>query len=73
MQAQFEAPIPQSSFGFLAVVAILLGLAATALFFIGVAPRKNRSFILEVIVSLVASVFLGVGSLFVFLWSGIYV
>ncbi len=72
-QAQFKAPIAQSSFGFLAVVSILLGLALTALFFIGVVPRKSRSFFLEVVVSLVASVFLGVGSLFVFLWSGIYV
>jgi hypothetical protein len=65
--------VPQSSFGFLAVVSVLIGLALTALFFIGVVPRKNRSFVLELIVALVASVFLGVGSLFIFLWSGIFV
>ncbi len=72
-QARFEAPIPQTSFGFLAVVCVLLGLALTAVFFIGVVPKKSRSFVLETIVALVASAFLGVGSLFVFLWSGIYV
>ena len=72
-QARFEAPLDMSNFGFLAIVCVLIGLATTALFFIGVAGRKNRSFFLELIVSLVASAFLGVGSLFVFLWSGIYV
>ncbi len=55
------------------MVSVLIGLALTALFFIGVVPRKNRSFVLELIVALVASVFLGVGSLFIFLWSGIFV
>lgn len=72
-QAAFTNPVPMSLFGFLAIVSLLLGLALTAWFFVGVAARKSRSFVMELVVALVASAFLGVGSLFVFLWSGIYV
>lgn len=74
MRAQpYSSPVPAESFGVMAVLLTLIGLAITAFFFIGVVPRKHRSVVLELLTATAAAGFLGFGGLFGFLWAGIYV
>ncbi len=73
MQAPYSSPVPRGSFGFLAVLLTLIGLAITAVFFLAITPRKSRSIVLETLTAVVAAGFLGFGGLFMFLWAGIYV
>ncbi|KAF9600976.1 hypothetical protein IFM89_014961 [Coptis chinensis] len=69
------SPIAVAYYPSLAVVMIGIGLIVTASFFIyeATSSKKNRSFTKELIAGTVASVFLGFGSLFLLLASGVYV
>ncbi|KAI3447130.1 hypothetical protein Pfo_003795 [Paulownia fortunei] len=70
-----SSPVPDAWYPTLAVFMLAIGLVVTASFFIyeATSSRKNRSLAKELTTGAVASVFLGFGSLFLLLSSGIYV
>ncbi|XP_077211841.1 uncharacterized protein LOC143847059 [Tasmannia lanceolata] len=69
------SPIPDAWYPALALLLIASGLSVTALFFIyeATSSRRNRSLSKELTTGAVASVFLGFGSLFLLLATGVYV
>ncbi|XP_018450168.1 uncharacterized protein LOC108821673 [Raphanus sativus] len=69
------SPIPVAMYPTLSVFTLAIGLVITAFFFIyeATSSRKNRSLGMELTTAAVASVFLGFGSLFLLLASGVYV
>ncbi|KAG7023658.1 Transmembrane protein-like protein [Cucurbita argyrosperma subsp. argyrosperma] len=69
------SPVPEAWYPTLAVLMIAVGLVITASFFIyeATSSRKNRCLAKELTTGSFASVFLGFGSLFLLLASGIYV
>ncbi|KAJ3686503.1 hypothetical protein LUZ61_015667 [Rhynchospora tenuis] len=70
-----SSPVPVALYPTLAVVMLSVGFMTTAFFFIyeATSTRKSRSLTKELAISLFASVFLGFGSLFLLLASGVYV
>ncbi|XP_015693727.1 transmembrane protein 258 [Oryza brachyantha] len=70
-----SSPVPVDWYPTLAVVMVAVGLMFTASFFIyeATSSRRNRSLGKEMATATIASVFLGFGSLFVLLASGVYV
>ncbi|CAA0842099.1 Unknown protein [Striga hermonthica] len=70
-----SSPVSDAWYPTLAVLMLAVGLVITASFFIyeATSSRKNRSLAKELTTGAVASVFLGFGSLFLLLSSGIYV
>ncbi|KAK3152523.1 hypothetical protein QOZ80_2BG0160140 [Eleusine coracana subsp. coracana] len=73
--ASISSPVPVVWYPTLAVAMVAVGLMLTASFFIyeATSSRRSRSFAKEITTAAVASVFLGFGSLFVLLASGVYV
>ncbi|KAK9947957.1 hypothetical protein M0R45_003552 [Rubus argutus] len=69
------SPVPDAWYPTLSVVMLSVGLLFTASFFIyeATSSRKSRSLAKELTTGAVASVFLGFGSLFLLLASGVYV
>ncbi|KAH1216290.1 Transmembrane protein 258 [Glycine max] len=69
------SPVPDSWYPTLSVFTLAIGLVLTASFFIyeATSSRKSRSLVQELTTGAVASVFLGFGSLFLLLASGVYV
>uniref|UniRef100_A0A0E0E2Z1 Dolichyl-diphosphooligosaccharide-protein glycosyltransferase subunit OST5 n=1 Tax=Oryza meridionalis TaxID=40149 RepID=A0A0E0E2Z1_9ORYZ len=69
-----SSPVPVDWYPTLAVVMVAVGLMFTASFFIyeATSSRRNRSLAKEIATATIASVFLGFGSLFVLLASGVY-
>uniref|UniRef100_A0ACD5Z8I8 Uncharacterized protein n=1 Tax=Avena sativa TaxID=4498 RepID=A0ACD5Z8I8_AVESA len=70
-----SSPVPVAWYPALAVLTVAVGLMLTASFFIyeATASTRSRSLAKEITTAAVASVFLGFGSLFVLLASGVYV
>ncbi|KAI3754187.1 hypothetical protein L1987_53965 [Smallanthus sonchifolius] len=70
-----SSPVPVAWYPSLAVLMLAVGLVITASFFIyeATSSRKNRSLAKELVTGAMASVFLGFGSLFLLLASGVYV
>ncbi|KAK9697231.1 hypothetical protein RND81_08G023500 [Saponaria officinalis] len=70
-----SSPISQSLYPTLAFFLLTFGLLLTASFFIyeATSSRKNRSLSREVVTGAAASVFMGFGSLFLLLSTGVYV
>ncbi|KAJ0799674.1 putative oligosaccharyltransferase complex subunit [Helianthus annuus] len=70
-----SSPVPIAYYPSLAVLLLAVGLVITASFFIyeATSSRKNRSLAKELVTGVLASVFLGFGSLFLLLASGVYV
>ncbi|XP_059432736.1 uncharacterized protein LOC132166015 [Corylus avellana] len=69
------SPVPDAWYPTLSVFMLAIGLIVTASFFIyeATSSRRNRSLAKELVTGAVASVFLGFGSLFLLLASGVYV
>ncbi|XP_058073976.1 uncharacterized protein LOC131222794 [Magnolia sinica] len=69
------SPVPDVWYPTLAFLLIASGLAVTAMFFIyeATSSRRNRSMSKELTTGAVASIFLGFGSLFLLLATGVYV
>ncbi|XP_050220540.1 uncharacterized protein LOC126670761 [Mercurialis annua] len=69
------SPVPVNMYPTLAVSMLTIGLVITASFFIyeATSSRRNRSLVKEVTTGALASFFLGFGSLFLLLASGVYV
>lgn len=70
-----ESPVPVALYPQLATILLLLGLCVTGSFFLYevTKTRLNRSLFTEVMLAGVSSVFLGLGTLFLLLWTGVYV
>ncbi|KAG1330166.1 uncharacterized protein [Elaeis guineensis] len=70
-----SSPVPVAWYPSLAVLMLSIGLVVTASFFIyeATSSRRNRSLSKEITTGAVASVFLGFGSLFLLLATGVYV
>ncbi|XP_072959955.1 uncharacterized protein [Typha angustifolia] len=70
-----SSPVPVAWYPSLAVLMLSIGLLLTASFFIyeATSSRRNRSLSKEIATGAVASAFLGFGSLFLLLASGVYV
>nr|XP_017228818.1 PREDICTED: transmembrane protein 258-like [Daucus carota subsp. sativus] len=70
-----SSPVPVVWYPTLAVFMLAIGLIVTASFFIyeATSSKRNRSLAKELTTGAVASVFLGFGSLFLLLASGVYV
>ncbi|KAK7291839.1 hypothetical protein RIF29_07305 [Crotalaria pallida] len=69
------SPVPDAWYPTLSVFTLAIGLVLTAFFFIyeATTSRKTRSLAQELTTAAVASFFLGFGSLFLLLASGVYV
>ncbi|XP_034699012.1 transmembrane protein 258 [Vitis riparia] len=69
------SPVPDAWYPTLAVLMLAVGLVITASFFIyeATSSRKSRSLAKELTTGAMASIFLGFGSLFLLLSSGVYV
>lgn len=73
--ASYASPVNPAIYPHLALVLLAIGLFFTAWFFVYevTSTKFTRELIKEVLISLVASLFMGVGTLFLILWVGIYV
>ncbi|BBN17128.1 transmembrane protein 258 [Marchantia polymorpha subsp. ruderalis] len=69
------SPVSESFYPILAVFLLTVGLVSTASFFIYevTTSKFNRSLGREIATGGLASLFLGFGSLFLLLWTGVYV
>ena len=73
--ARYISPVNPAIYPHLALVLLAIGLFFTAWFFVYevTSTKFTRELIKEVSISIVASIFMGFGSLFLILWVGIYV
>ncbi|KAJ6331032.1 hypothetical protein OIU76_009598 [Salix suchowensis] len=73
--AAITSPVPVTWYPTLAIFMLAIGLIVSASFFIyeATSSRRNRSLAKELTTGAVASFFLGFGSLFMLLASGVYV
>ncbi|KAI5084528.1 hypothetical protein GOP47_0000697 [Adiantum capillus-veneris] len=69
------SPVPEGLYPFLSISLLTVGLMVAAYFFIYevTTSKFSRSLVHELLTSGVASLFLGFGSLFLLLWTGVYV
>ncbi|CAK9262128.1 unnamed protein product [Sphagnum jensenii] len=69
------SPIPQTLYPFLAVLLLIAGLVLTASFFIyeATSAKFSRKLSQEFATGGISSLFLGFGTLFLLLWTGVYV
>ena len=72
---RYASPVNPAVYPHLALVLLAIGLFFTAWFFVYevTSTKFTREIIKEILISMVASVFMGVGTLFLILWVGIYV
>ena len=73
--ARYLSPVNPAIYPHLALILLIIGLFFTAWFFVYevTSTKFTRELLKEVVISLVASVFMGFGTLFLILWVGIYV
>lgn len=73
--APVSSPIPMVLYPSLATLLLSLGLVVTAFFFLYqfTTSRYSRSLVTEAATAVLASVLLGSGTLFLLLWTGVYV
>ena len=73
--ARYISPINPITYPHLALILLSIGLFFTAWFFVYevTSTKYTRALVKEIMISSVASIFMGLGSLFLILWVGIYV
>jgi len=73
--ARYISPVNPAIYPHLALVLLAIGLFFTAWFFVYevTSTKFTRELIKEISISIVASIFMGFGTLFLILWVGIYV
>ncbi|ETE70290.1 Transmembrane protein, partial [Ophiophagus hannah] len=73
--SRYTSPVTPSVFPHLTVVLLAIGMFFTAWFFVYevTSTKYTRDIYKELLISLVASLFMGFGVLFLLLWVGIYV
>lgn len=72
---QIGTPVPMATYPILAVLLLGAGLAGTGSFFLYevTKTRHNRELRIEFTLALLSSILLGLGTLFLLLWTGVYV
>jgi len=72
---RYLSPINPATYPHLALILLLIGLFFTAWFFVYevTSTKYTRALMKELMISLAASTFMGLGTLFMILWVGIYV
>nr|ADD24503.1 UPF0197 transmembrane protein C11orf10 homolog [Lepeophtheirus salmonis]ADD38714.1 UPF0197 transmembrane protein C11orf10 homolog [Lepeophtheirus salmonis] len=72
---RFASPVNPAIYPHLSLVLLGIGLFFTAWFFVYevTSTKFTREPIKEVLISVIASLFMGLGTLFLLLWIGIYV
>merc|ERR1711983_741044 len=72
---RYVSPVDPRVYPHLSVVLLAIGLFFTAWFFVYevTSTKFTRELVKEILISLVASVFMGLGTMFLLLWVGIYV
>ena len=72
---RYLSPINPATYPHLALILLLIGLFFTAWFFVYevTSTKYTRAIMKELIISIAASTFMGLGTLFMILWVGIYV
>ena len=73
--SRYVSPINPAVFPHLSIVLLGIGLFFTAWFFVYevTSTKYTRAIMKELMISLAASTFMGLGTLFMILWVGIYV
>ena len=73
--SRYASPVNPAIYPHLALVLLAIGLFFTAWFFVYevTSTKFTREVMKEVLISVVASLFMGMGTLFLILWVGIYV
>lgn len=73
--SRYVSPINPSVYPHLSVVLLAIGLFFTAWFFVYevTSTKFTREILKEILISIIASIFMGLGTLFLLLWVGIYV
>lgn len=73
--APVHSPVPVGTYPLLAVVLLVLGVVSTAAFFLYqvTTTRYSRKITQEVLLGGTASITLGLGTLFLLLWVGVFV
>ena len=71
----YYPPVPSESYGTFSFCFLLAGFVIMSIFFIDQmkATKETRSVVRELIFAVPSSIMLGLGTLFLFLWAGIYV
>ena len=72
---RYLSPINPATYPHLALILLLIGLFFTAWFFVYevTSTKYTRAIMKELMISFAASAFMGLGTLFMILWVGIYV
>ena len=71
LASPYVPPVSPTMHGFLAALLLLLGFAFTVGY--ATAPLSKKSRFFEMLFAALASAFLGSGTVFMFLWSGVWV
>ena len=73
--ARYASPVNPAIYPHLSLVLMAIGLFFTAWFFVYevTSTKFTREVVKEILFSIVASIFMGFGTLFLILWVGIYV
>ncbi|PNH06329.1 Protein NEF1 [Tetrabaena socialis] len=74
-QISVGSPVPQNLYPALATVLLAAGLTSTGSFFLYevTKTKSNRALRSELLLALLSSVLLGLGTLFLLLWTGVFV
>ncbi|KAK9904891.1 hypothetical protein WJX75_004936 [Coccomyxa subellipsoidea] len=74
-QAGLHSPVPLASYPTLAILLLISGLASTAVFFVyeSTKTKHSRRLSQELLLGFLSSAFLGSGTFFLLLWTGVYV
>ncbi|CAF0939637.1 unnamed protein product [Didymodactylos carnosus] len=72
---RYVSPVNPAAYPTLSIILLGIGLFVMSWFFVyeTTSSKYNRDFKKEILIALVASIFLGFGGLFLLLWVGIYV
>merc|ERR1711893_383185 len=73
--SRYVSPVNPNVYPHLALVLMCIGLFFTAWFFVYevTSTKFTREIMKEVLISIIASIFMGMGTLYLMLWVGIYV
>jgi fatty acid desaturase len=73
--SRYVSPVNPSVYPHLSVVLLAIGIFFTAWFFVYevTSTKFTREMMKEILISIIASIFMGLGTLFLLLWVGIYV
>ena len=73
--SRYVSPVNPAVYPHLSIVLLAIGLFFTAWFFVYevTSTKFTRELVKEILISVIASLFMGAGTMFLLLWVGIYV